>query len=40
MFRRILTAALIAVALVGASAAVPGLVDNVAYACSKDDPGC
>lgn len=40
MFRRILTAVLIAVALASASAAVPGLLGNVAVACPLDDPGC
>ena len=40
MFRKILAAVLIAVALVAASTAVPGLIENVAYACSANDPGC
>ena len=35
MFRKILAAVLIAVALVAASAAVPGLIENVAYACDR-----
>ena len=34
MFRRILTAVLIAVALASASAGVPGLLENVAVACT------
>lgn len=33
MFRRILTAVLIAVALISATAAVPGLLENMAQAC-------
>ena len=40
MIRRILTAVLIAVALASASAAVPGLLENVAAACSSGDSGC
>ena len=40
MLRRILTAVLIAVALASASAAMPGLVENVAVACSGGDSGC
>ena len=40
MFRRILTAVLIAVALASASAAIPGLLENVAQACDKNNPGC
>ena len=40
MFRRILTAVLIAVALASASAAMPGLVENVAVACDGGDSGC
>ena len=39
MFRKILAAVLIAVALVAASAAVPGLLENVVYACSTPDCG-
>ena len=39
MFRRILTAVLIAVALASASAAVPGLLENTAVACDRGD-GC
>ena len=39
MFRKILAAVLIAVALVAASAAVPGLIENVAYACDHPDCG-
>ena len=34
MIRRILTAVLIAVALASVSAAVPGLLENVAVACN------
>jgi len=33
MFRKILAAILIVAAIAAASAAVPGLIDNVAYAC-------
>ena len=40
MIRRILTAVLIAVALASASAALPGLLENVAQACSPGNPGC
>lgn len=40
MVRRILTAVLIAVALISASAAVPGLLENVAQACSSSGRGC
>ena len=40
MIRRILTTVLIAVALASASAAVPGLLENVAAACDQDNPGC
>ena len=40
MFRRVLTAVLIAVALASASAAVPGLLENVAQAGGVDNPGC
>jgi len=40
MIRRILTAVLIAVALVSASAAVPGLMENVAQACASSGVGC
>ena len=39
MIRRILTAVLIAVALASATAAVPGLLENVAVACDRDN-GC
>jgi len=39
MFRKILAAVLIVTAIAAASAAVPGLIDNVAYACKRDD-GC
>ena len=35
MFRRILTAVLIAAALASATAAVPGLLENVAVACDR-----
>ena len=35
MIRRILTAVLIAAALASVSAAVPGLLENVAVACDK-----
>ena len=35
MIRRILTAVLIAVALASATAAVPGLLENVAVACDR-----
>ena len=40
MIRRIITAALLAVALISASAAVPGLLENVAIACRNGDSGC
>ena len=41
MFRRILTTVLIAVALASASAAVPGLLENVVVACDKGSgAGC
>jgi len=40
MFRKILAAVLIVAAIAAASAAVPGLIDNVAYACSPGDPSC
>lgn len=40
MIRRILTAVLIAVALVSASAAVPGVLENVARTCSSSGVGC
>ena len=36
MIRRIITAALLAVALASASAAVPGLLENVAAACTAN----
>ena len=39
MFRRILSAVLIVVALASASAAVPGLLENVAVACERGS-GC
>jgi len=38
MFRKIFAAVLIVTAIAAASAAVPGLVENVAQACSK--PSC
>lgn len=38
MFRKILAAVLIVTAIAAASAAVPGLVENVAHACNK--PNC
>lgn len=37
---KILAALFVAVALVAAGTAVPGLVENVAYACQPSDPGC
>ena len=41
MFRRILTAVLIAVALTAATAAVPGLLEDVAVACDgSSGAGC
>ena len=41
MFRRILTVVLIAVALASATAAVPGLLENVASACNTSTgQGC
>ena len=41
MFRHILTAVLIAVALASASAAVPDLLENVAVACNMETgAGC
>ncbi len=40
MFRKILAAVLIVTAIAAASAAVPGLIDNVAYACEPNDPSC
>ena len=39
MFRRILTAVLIAVALASASAAIPGLLENAAVPCDRGS-GC
>jgi len=39
MFRKILAAVLIVAAIAAASAAVPGLIENVAYACTRAD-GC
>jgi len=39
MFRKIIAAVLIVTALAATSAAVPGLIDNVAYACDRDK-GC
>ena len=38
MFRKILAAVLIVAAIFAASAAVPGVVENVVYACDK--PSC
>ena len=40
MIRRILSAVLIAVALASASAAVPGLLENVAVACPTGAVNC
>jgi hypothetical protein len=40
MIRRIFTALLIIAALASAVAAVPGLAENVAYACPKNNPDC
>ena len=40
MIRRILTAVLIAVALASVSAAVPGLLENVAVACPAGASDC
>jgi len=40
MLRKIIAALFVAVALVAAGTAVPGLIDNVAYACDSDNPGC
>jgi len=37
MFRKLLAAVLLVAAIAAASAAVPGLIDNVAYACNKPD---
>ncbi len=39
MFRKILTAVLIVTAIAAASAAVPGLILNVAHACNTPDCG-
>lgn len=40
MFRKIVAAVLIVVAVACVSAAVPGLIDNVAHACPENDPLC
>jgi len=40
MFRKILAAVLIAAAIAAASAAVPGLIENVAYACPGGAANC
>ena len=40
MFRKILAAVLIVTAIVAASAAVPGLLENVAHACPGGVANC
>ena len=40
MFRKILAAVLIVAALIAASSAVSGLLENVAYACSTGSCDC
>ena len=40
MFRKIIAAILIVTAIGCASAAVPGLLENLAYACPASDPAC
>ena len=40
MFRKVFASLMLIAAIATAVGVIPGVIDNVAYACSADDPAC